>query len=205
MLRSNLRRRAAFREPLPRILIVCEGTRTEPGYFQQKRHLDRSVIELDLRPGGTPRVLVQRAAELKREAERKARSRRDVNLRFDEVWCVFDIDEHPFIPEALQQAADNQIRVAVSNPCFELWVLLHFREQRAFIDRGSVQRACREYLRDYEKRLPCDLLQPFYGDAVRRALELERWQLTRQSAGANPTTNVYMLTERIKELGRRRE
>ena len=30
--------------------------------------------------------------------------------------------------------------VAVSNPCFELWLVLHAREQTAFISRHDVQR-----------------------------------------------------------------
>jgi len=47
--RDTLRRRRAFRPPLPRFLIVCEGTLTEPGYFQETRHLERSLIDLEIR------------------------------------------------------------------------------------------------------------------------------------------------------------
>jgi hypothetical protein len=47
--RDTLRRRRAFRPPLPRFLIVCEGTLTEPGYFQETRHLERSVIKMEVR------------------------------------------------------------------------------------------------------------------------------------------------------------
>ena len=53
---DRLRRRRPYRQPLPRILIVCEGTRTEPGYFQGMRHLQRSLVELELSPGGTPKT-----------------------------------------------------------------------------------------------------------------------------------------------------
>jgi hypothetical protein len=166
--------------------------------------LDRSLIDLELSPGGTPRTLVQRAVGLKRAAERLARNRRDTNLRYDEVWCVFDVDEHPFLAEAQQQANDNHVEVALSNPCFELWILLHFRDQWAFIDRAAVQRECREFLPDYEKNVPCDALYPLYPEAVRRAVELQRWQETRGPAAANPSTRVYVLTERIKDLGRTR-
>src|ERR1035438_2177974 len=134
--RDTLRRRRAFRPPLPRFLIVCEGTQTEPGYFQETRHLERSLIDLEMSPGGEPKALVERAVEKKKSAERLARSQRDSNLRYDQVWCVFDIDEHRLIPEAKQQAGANGIELAISNPCFELWALLHFRDQRAHIERG---------------------------------------------------------------------
>lgn len=202
---DGLRRRKPSREPLPRILIVCEGIKTEQGYFNHQRQLYRAVIEMDIISGGTPRTLVQRAVERKKSAEREARRQRDANLRYDEVWCVFDVDEHPYLPEAKLQARDNQIRVAVSNPCFELWILLHFRDHTAFIDRAVLQRACREHLPGYEKDVPVESLHPLYPAALRRAIDLDRWHETRGTAGENPSTGVYILTERIKALGRSRD
>ncbi len=199
-----LRRRRPYRQPLPRILIVCEGTRTEPGYFHGMRHLQRSLIELVLSPGGTPKTLVERAVEKKEAAKREAKRRADRNLLYDEIWCVFDVDEHPFVPEAKQQAAANNIAVAISNPCFELWVLLHFQDQRAYADRAQVQHLCRQHLPGYEKMVPCDRLLDLHGDAVQRATELDAWQESRGCAGANPSTGVYRLAERIRTLGRGR-
>lgn len=199
--RDSLRRRRAFRTPRPRFLIVCEGTQTEPGYFREMRHLERSLIELELSPGGVPKTLVERAVEMKRAAETKARSQKDENLKYDQVWCVFDIDEHPFVPEAKQQARDNAIEVAVSNPCFELWALLHFRDQRAHIERGPLHHECKQYMPGYEKRLPTAELHPRLEDAVRRARDLSEWQRKRGCDGANPTTEVYRLIEEIRKEG----
>lgn len=201
---DRLRRRRPSRQPLPRILIVCEGTRTEPGYFQGMRHLLRSLVELEVSPGGTPKTLVERAVEMKKAAERESKRSADRNLLYDEVWCVFDIDEHPFVPEAREQAGANKISVAISNPCFELWVLLHFQDQRAHVDRAQVQHLCRQHLPGYEKIVPCDRLLVLNGDAVRRATELDAWQESRGCTGSNPSTGVYRLAERIRTLGRGR-
>ena len=196
--RDNLRRRPPFRAPLPRVLIVCEGTRTEPAYFRETRHLNRSLIDLEIRPGGVPKTLVERAVALKQSAAKEAKSQKDDNLSYDSVWCVFDIDEHPFVPEAKQKAKDNNIEVAISNPCFELWVLLHYRDQRAHIDRSSVQSECRKYIPGYDKELPTARLFPHYAEALRRARELDVWQLSRGCDGENPSTGVYRLMEQIK-------
>src|SRR5271156_3507691 len=130
---DRLRRRRPFREVKRRILIICEGEVTEPKYFNDLRHLTRSLIELSIEPGGTPKTLVERAVDLKKAAARDAKRGKDENLKFDVVWCVFDVDEHPYLAEAQQQARVNGIKVAVSNPCFELWALLHFQEQHAYI------------------------------------------------------------------------
>jgi hypothetical protein len=201
---DGLRRRRPFRNPLPLILIVCEGTRTEPGYFNELRHTERIPIDLVISPGGKPKTLVKRAVEMKNAAKKDAKSRQDENLLYDDVWCVFDIDEHPAVPDAKQQARDNGIELAISNPCFELWILLHFQDQRAHIERGVVQRECANYLPDYAKEVPFAKLHPNYREAVQRARDLDAWQQTRGGEGSNPSTGVHKLTERIKSFGRSR-
>jgi len=202
---ERLRRRRPHRDPLPRILIVCEGTRTEPLYFQGLRHLQRSLVKLEVPSGGgTPKTLVERAAELKKAAERNAKRSRDPNQLYDEVWCVFDIDEHPFVAEARRQASDNKIRLAISNPCFELWILLHFQDQSAHLERSHAQHLCRGHLPGYEKVVPCERLMDLYGEARSRAEALDAWQETRGCSGGNPSTSVYHLVEMIRVLGRGR-
>jgi hypothetical protein len=201
--RDTLGRRRPFRPPRPRFLIVCEGTKTEPAYFRETKILDRSLIELELSAEGVPKTLVERAVRMKREAAVRARSQKDENLNYDHVWCVFDVDEHPFVPEAKQQARANGIEVAVSNPCFELWALLHFSDQRAHIERGKLHHECKRYMPGYEKQLPSSQLHLLYDFAVQRAKDLDKWQTTRGCEEANPSTGVYRLMEQIKTLGSR--
>jgi len=196
--RDDLRRRRPHRQPKPRFLIVCEGIVTEPRYFRDVRHIERSLIDLQIEPGGTPKTLVERAVELKRDADGKARKLKDDNQKYEEVWCVFDIDEHPLIAGAKDQARANGVELAISNPCFELWALLHFQDQRAHIERGKVQHLCRSHMRNYEKQLEYETLRPKYSDALRRADDLQRWHDSRGTVGANPSTTVYRLVERIK-------
>ena len=148
---------------------------------------------------------MQRAAELKNAAKKNAakknaKTRQDENLLYDDVWCVFDIDEHPAVPDAKQQARDNKIALAISNPCFELWILLHFRDQRAHMDRAVVQRECARYLPGYEKKVSFVKLHPNHEEAVKRALAVDAWQQTRGSEGSNPSTGVHKLTEKIKSF-----
>jgi hypothetical protein len=182
---------------MPRFLIVCEGTVTEPRYFKDVQYHEHRLIELEIRPGGAPKDLVERAAVLKKESNREASRRADDNQKYEEVWCVFDIDEHPLIPEARDQARANGIDLAISNPCFELWALLHFQDQSAHIERGKVQHLCEQLMPGYEKELNYETLKPKYADALRRAGSLEKWHNSRDTAGANPSTTVYRLVERI--------
>jgi RloB-like protein len=198
---ENVRRRTPRREPKRRILVLCEGGVTEAGYFRSLRRTFRNAlleVEIDDQ-GGVPKTLVERAAEKKKEAEREARSRRDDFLRFDEVWCVFDVDDHPHLPDARQQARANGIHLAVSNPCFELWALLHFQEHSAYLERGDARSRLKRHLPDYDKALPFERLHEGYSDAVTRAQELDRRREDAGEPGGNPSTGVYQLTERIRE------
>jgi hypothetical protein len=92
---DSLRRRRPVREVKRRILIVCEGEVTEPNYFRDLRHQTRSLVELRIEPGGTPKTVVERAVEVKNTAEKAAKRKKDENLKYDVAWCVFDVDEHP--------------------------------------------------------------------------------------------------------------
>src|SRR5262249_27212226 len=118
----------------------------------------------------------------------------------DEVWCVYDVDSHPKLADAFQQARDNGIELAISNPCFELWLLLHFREQTAHIERHKVGAMLRTHLRGYKKRADFNKLKEGYADAVNREKGLTSRCEQNGAAGANPSTGVYKLTERIFEL-----
>jgi len=202
--RDELRRSKWKTEPRPRMLVCCEGERTEPSYFNGlKREGHNRLLHIEIQPGGvSPKTLVDFAVELKKRAEKDARRQGDENLKFDEVWCVFDVDAHPHILDAKQKAEANKVQLAVSNPCFELWLLLHFQDQRAHIERDRAQAACREHMPAYEKEVPFGVVFPLYHEAVRRADALHKWQETRECVGENPWTGVYRLTERIMELGR---
>ena len=117
--RNRPRKRArpeAFRDPKPVILVVCEGEITEPQYldgFSRACRNSRVRIRIATQHG-VPRTLVETAKRYKREAELEAKRKRDDNLSFDAVWCVFDVDEHPGVPDAAQMARDNGIELAIS-------------------------------------------------------------------------------------------
>jgi hypothetical protein len=202
--RDFIKRRKAGFQPRPRILVVCEGKVTEPSYFREMAREERARIEVIVKEdGGGPKTIVERAALLKKEAENQAKKLRDDFLKYDEVWCVFDIDAHPKIPDALQQVRAHHLALAISNPCFELWILLHFQDQHGHIERGLAQKHCKGHIRGYKKHVSFQSLAANYAEAVRRATNLEVWQRQqgRTPPDANPSTGVHRLTERIRELG----
>jgi RloB-like protein len=202
--RRNRERRPAraepSRPPRKRILVLCEGQNTEPQYllgFKQwcRNPLVRVVVDHE---HGVPLTLVQRAKDSKAEADRQAARERDDNVAYDEVWCVFDTDEHPNLDRACQMARDNDIEVALSNPCFELWLLLHFRESPGVQGRKDLARLLRKHVHAYDKHIDFGDYEHGYDSAVARAKRLDTTAQTDGEDRRNPTTGVHRLTESIR-------
>jgi hypothetical protein len=202
--RGPVRRVPRQLQPRPRILIMCEGEKTEPVYFRYwKQETRNNMVSIEIvGVGAAPITLVQRAAARKRASEDAARRSGDSFEKLDEVWCVFDRDDHLRWRDAIRQAQANGIHLAFSNPSFELWLLLHCQDQRAHAEREVVQRRFKRYFPRYGKEPPCADLRPLYAEALRRARELDRWQTSRECKGLNPWTGVHVLTERLIRLDR---
>lgn len=198
----RLKRSPPTRVPVKRLLIVCEGSVTEPTYLKALRHdLRLRTVRIDfIAEGAVPKTLVERAVSEKRKAQRAAASSRDPNLKYDEVWCVFDVDEHPRLKEAMHQAKDNDVHVALSNPSFELWPLLHFQEQRATLTRGEAARKLRVHLPSYKKALPYERLAGRRRRALRRAEELSAARIASGDPLGCPSTGVYRLISVLEAL-----
>jgi hypothetical protein len=193
-------RRPPFREPKPIVLIICEGQNTEPQFFDGFRRACRnSRVDIKLAPEhGVPKTVVEIAKRYKQEAEEDAVREHDDNLAYDSVWCVFDIDEHPYVGDARQMARDNGIDLAISNPCFELWLLLHFRDNPGMQHRDRLQAMLTAYVPEYDKHIEYTTYSAGYPQAVVRAKRMDQSAENDNESGRNPTTGVYRLTELIR-------
>ncbi len=125
-------------------------------------------VEIEIAPEhGVPRTVVEIAKRRKVERESESRHKRDRNLAYDAVWCVFDVDDHPAILDAKQMARSNGIDLAISNPCIELWLLLHFRESPGMRTRTKVQKMLGSYVPAYNKRVDYSTYADGYATAVK--------------------------------------
>lgn len=122
-------RKTQTRELYDRVLIVCEGSKTEINYFNgliKDLELSTANIEiLDIKQT-TPDSLLEEVKKLYNESKGKENP-------FDRVYCVFDKDGHSKYQETknkIDQIKDPKdvYRHAFSEPCFEFWLLLHFRK-----------------------------------------------------------------------------
>lgn len=194
-------RRPRNPRPLHHVIRVhTEGRVTEPKYLEQlaRRHRDRIRIVLG-ESGAVPMTLVDQAC---RDVDDN-RSRRREDPLYDEIWCVFDVDEHPNVKGAIARARQKGVQLAISNPCFELWLILHLRDQTAHIDRHDAQRLANQHgiIEGKEVRSEMfDQLEDRYEEARQRARMLDRKHDGDGSPpGSNPSTGVWRLIESIRQ------
>ena len=104
---SSISRPASTIEEKEIILIYCEGKNTEPSYFLQFELVTAEIKSLG--EGKNTKTLVQKAITLSKKRD------------YDQVWCVFDMDEHGVqnFNDAVRIAEQNNIGVAYSNQAFE--------------------------------------------------------------------------------------
>lgn len=154
---------------------------------------------------GVAYTIATRAAEHARDLGlgRRSRRKKDSYEEADQVWAVFDRDEHPRFNEAVAYCESNGIGVARSDPCFELWLILHERDHDRPDHRRTVQEVLEELRPEYDadgaKTLDCDSLVTRVELAEQRAeTQLQRRQQEGNSFG-NPSTTVGRLTRAIRK------
>jgi len=204
--RESFRRRPASVEPRACVLLVCGGSKTEPLYFRSlQRQLKLLPIEIVVvGQGEAPKTVVERAVEM-REARRHEVRRGRKGFDYDHVWCVIDVEqphENPLLLPALNQARDTGISVALSNPCFEYWFILHFADcGRPLIDQDGVMGELKKHLPKYDKAQDVfDALWPSVDHAIRRAKMVKK---SHERAGTerhhmDPSTEVDEVVELLR-------
>lgn len=197
--RRNLRRPIAVRNQNKRIFIFSEGENTEPKYFKAyEREVNAAIIVVCERDRGVPKTLLEHAKEKKSIIN--GRAYRAENGTGDEVWIVFDRDEHLEIPRVIKECAANGIGYAYSNPCFEVWLILHHEDYDRDEHRHITQRKCEQVCEGYDaqsRKIPnLDSLMSKVGDAEYRARALAARRVA--DGGTAPQTNVYKLLEKIR-------
>ena len=128
-------------------LIVTEGTKTEPFYFQglKTRVLDSVEGKIDVVPlieiqgeGKNTESLVEAAVRLNRNAD----------IIYQHIWVVMDKDDFPNFDQAISKAESMGFHAAWSNQSFEYWIYLHFHYTDAAMHRDELNRKLSQIFKD---------------------------------------------------------
>jgi hypothetical protein len=210
---NQLERKVGKRAGYDRILIVSEGSKTEPLYLNEIRasyRLSTTSVQVQHSQFGTsPLKVVEYAEHLFVNGDET----KDIQPRaFEQVFVVFDRDEHDSYHNALAKAKslDGKLRnedkqrvkfeAVASVPCFELWLLLHFEDVLAPLHRTEVYQRLRQYLTQYDKGQAGHYAQTqqHLGQAIQRAEHLT--ELTTAHNAEEPYTDLHRLVHLLTTL-----
>lgn len=198
---ADLQRRPPSLEPRRRFVLFCEGKNTEPGYFGAiKRSCKSTFVDIESIPAvGVPSTIAKEATDYVRSLPRRRKHSFEAQ---DEVWAVFDRDEHDNFEEAVRRCQGKGVKVARSNPCFELWLILHEKNFDAVLNRHQIQAELARIRPDYDmggsKTLDFDDMVMRVGDAENRAARQLARRKEERIPYNNPSTTVGILTAAIR-------
>ena len=142
-------------------------------------------------------------AYLKAGSSRGRRQGRSAFEAQDEVWAVFDRDEHPNFDAAVDLCERNGIHIGLSNPCFELWLVLHHQEynrpESTDVIQSILSKLHPEYDRRHSKTLDFDSLVGRVVEAEDRAMRQLDLRASINDRYGNPSTRVGMLTRAVRQ------
>lgn len=205
---KDLVRRKARREPYDKVLIVCEGEKTEPNYFDELKDyykLSSANVAVTGDCGSSPMSVVSHAQDLYRKAEKSGDA-------FDKVFCVFDKDTHGDYQPAMDMLSNRKFKgifqAVPSVPCFEYWLLLHFTYTDMPFNSAGSRSVCETVIHELNSKF-----WPDYKKAVRgvfdqridqleyaKANALRALRAARENHTDNPSTRIHELVEYLQNL-----
>lgn len=125
-----LKRQASEFRDCRLIVIATEGKEREPRYLEALRgrnhrvHIKILATEDD---GSSPKSVLARLKKFKKEYQIGSE---------DSLWLVLDFDRWPIadLSRVSSEAKSSGFNLAVSHPCFEIWLLLHLVTEAAISD-----------------------------------------------------------------------
>lgn len=200
--RSRYRtRKAGFIKTLPVVVIACDDEVTAPNYFNELKREYKDMVTIQVLPKPHSHAGPDTVAECAVQKLGDLNRNNDTNDR-QAAWALIDLEHTPRDRRAASDAKRNGekkgIKVALSNPCFEVWTLLHLEDiGKAFANCDAVIAKIKakwkaKYDEDFVKEKADYLkIMSFRKDAAKRARE----HRTRNDPS---WTEVYKVIEQIE-------
>lgn len=205
----DLERRKQNRQRQPRVLIVCEDSKSSAYYFEDMAKVfGLSAVDVRGKECGSAPSSVLKYAEQEYEQEK-------LSDPYDRVYCVFDRDQHKSFSPTVEKisalkTSGKPFFAITSTPCFEIWLLLHFNPvthsymptgRRSPCDQAIIELRKKATLDGYKKGVGgiyAKLSGQKMQDAIKHAKRLLKDN--KKTGSDNPETNVHELVEYLASI-----
>lgn len=189
-------------------LILCEGTKTEPNYFEEiKKRIDNNYndkITINVIPSGKGRLaLLEEAQEIVEKSK----------TNYNHVWLVYDKDDFDkdefdntvFKIQSINKKSETKYHALWSNQCVEVWFLLHFIDLKVDLSREEYITKLNQNFKkkgiadEYVKNddLIYNKLEEYQDVAIKRAKKIIQESEEKAPSKIAPGSSVYELIEML--------
>jgi len=185
------------------IIIGYEGTIRDPKYFQ---YIEEDLLEprkAFIHPLPTENGESAPIKVLERVRTFVEDPSRGVNIESNDIiWFVLDVDRHPlkqFDDVYLYSLSDRRINLAISNPCFEIWLWMHFDD----VDNASsvTSKSLKKELHDKQNELRFNgNYIPLIPNAIKRAYKVDK---SKTYFPEEKSTKVHLLVENLLQYSKK--
>jgi hypothetical protein len=211
MPRHDRRRSVGTRGRFDRVLVVTEGDTEELYLDCFKCYFNHKALKTNNTTETAPGQLLERAERLWEESRERPRHSRDTSyfvLPYDSVWIVFDRNGNApkKIANTTKKAKLKKIKIAFSQPCFEIWLLLHFiYSDREFSNCKEVGVALKKYDSVYSKTANFEKYMPKIKTAIDNSKKLHQFAIEHGIDSKSHTTFHELIEELLAQVQKKQE
>jgi|GEM_PF-693935 len=207
-------------------LIVAEGDKTERHYFTKfeagykkrfdKKNLHVRFVDRKSSAHSDPKSVYETLKNICEKSEGIYELK-----KYDELWLVIDTDDYEkrrnIISDLIKKCEDEPLyHLALSNPCFEIWEMLHFTDLdadvRGYVKNHSESSSIKDYIKSFpirQRPKKCKFLlalihgnrQPLYENMIEHIREAipraKKLMACAPPDKDNICTDVYKLMEKL--------
>ena len=174
-------RQSKGKEIRPTFFVFCEGE-TEKTYIEFLRSKYRIPIEIVVKTAGSG---------INSNFIKNSKKKYTTHQK-DKTFLIYDCDVKDITGKLLRI---NEVQLLLSNPCFEIWYLLHFHNQTSEITSKKCVEKLYEHIANYKKGKLTEHIKTELNEnqhnAIKRAKEL--------TESKNPSTNIYVFVEELEK------
>lgn len=187
-IRKPLSREKTHWSRKPLYVIATEGEVTEKLYFNGlfRRKNIRMPILFTKKGNSSPEKVLRRLSEYKNEH----------NAAPNELWLVIDRDywNKETLQKIEQECRNKHYNLIISNPCFELWLLLHRDNPKNPLTASECEKEIKKLIPNYTKsKYKIDELEKNIEKAIQNAKRLNHANVIDEA----PATEVFKLVEKL--------
>ncbi|MCV6637142.1 RloB family protein [Candidatus Albibeggiatoa sp. nov. NOAA] len=205
-------------------LVAAEGDKTEAIYFQAIKNLFKNANNSSVHV-----EFIDRTQEDAGKSEPKYVHKTIIDMETwlqkkgyqiterDELWIIVDVDDYDNRKnsfETLMKACEKKtyFNMALSNPCFEIWLILHYEKAdilQSFVISEKFMRKRPSLCKTRWKQLKTpnksdkEIFESLFEQtpiAIERAKQLQPCKIDKQHLEKHICTDVYKLLEKLYKI-----